>query len=304
MKDIDVADAAFAGLGLVARQPLAALAWAVVYAAFIAVMVALFGGMVIGLIASVSRIGAKPDLSVVLSMIAGVFGAYIVFVVGMLIVGSIVTCAVIRAVLEPANSAFAYLRLGAQEFRMMLLALCQGLLIAVVAMILGAVMGILAFAVGSGSTSAIATSRIVSQLLVNGVTFWLYLRFSLAAPMTFDERRFRLFESWTLTRGHVWRLFLVGLVVVLICIGVYLAALVMGVAGGAAVWSAVPGLAHPKAFFARPPGEWLHGLAPLIALVSLLAIAVMAVVTPLAIAPWARAYRQLRPDDQIAAAFA
>ena len=49
------------------------------------------------------------------------------------------------------------------------------------------------------------------------ISVWIAVRLSLAAPMTFAERKLRVFESWKATKGRFWSLF-----------GVYFLAGIMG----------------------------------------------------------------------------
>ena len=63
------------------------------------------------------------------------------------------------------------------------------------------------------------------------VLVWLGLRLSMAAPMTFVDRQFRLFESWSLTRGSAWRL--LGVAVLSLLMVFVLELVVAGVVLGA-----------------------------------------------------------------------
>ncbi len=69
---------------------------------------------------------------------------------------------------------------------------------------------------------AVPFVQLPMQMVSWSMSIWLGLRFCMVAPLIFNDRRFRLFESWTLTRGHVWNLFGVGLVMVLATAVVYL----------------------------------------------------------------------------------
>jgi len=311
MAELDVTDAALAGVRLLTRRHFAALVWALIYAAFFAIFAALFGGAVYGLIGTLAvaaKSHAAPQLvAAALAAIGGIFGLYLLLMGCLLVVGSIVSCAVIRAVFEPDAGGLAYLRLGRRELRMMLLSLCKGVMMFVIATVLAIPAGIIVAIVGVGAGMSMAQSiaiRVVEQVVVNGAAFYFYLRFSMAAPMTFDEGRFRLFESWTLTEGKVWRLFLIGLLVILMTLGVYLVIGLIALTAGWAMWRDILAGADPKIFFAQPPAVWMRSLAPLIALAALVWMILMTILTPVVTAPWARAYRQLKPDDEIASTFA
>ena len=79
---------------------------------------------------------------------------------------------------------------------------------------------------------------IVGALVVVAVMIWVSLRLSLAGPITFTERQFRLFESWTLTRGRGWRLFGVAVIVAVVAMVIYFAAVILGLITGLALWGA------------------------------------------------------------------
>lgn len=218
---------------------------------------------------------------------------------------SIFYAAVCRAQLRPRERRFAYLRLGRAELQLMLLQLAVvGLLLVAVfaALIAGTllVLGIALIAKSSGGADVtdLATLGVV---LVGAILFgWAALRLSLAMPMTADQGRFRLFESWTLTRGHGWRLFglAVALVLVLLLveIAVVIIAVILAIVGGVA--GSLAGLgAHLQALAAQPPEVWAARLAPW-ALLGLVIYSMMAAVLQvLAAAPFIDAYRQLNGGE-------
>jgi hypothetical protein len=112
--------------------------------------------------------------------------------------------------------------------------------------------------------------------------------------MIFEDRRFRLFESWTLTRGHVWRLFGVGAVAALACAAVYV---VLGAVGFAIAWpmfQPLAALGSPRAFFAQGPQQIWNQLSPFLILYAGLVLVGSTIMMPVFLAPWADAYRQLR----------
>jgi hypothetical protein len=113
-----------------------------------------------------------------------------------------------RAVLRPDASAFAYLRFGMDEVRVIGLfvvlivafyvgAIAAGIVILLFAGLLGAAGGLLA----GGAIGAIGFIALTCAAI------WAGVRLSLAAPLTILRDRFVLGESWRLTKGRFWTLF-------------------------------------------------------------------------------------------------
>jgi hypothetical protein len=104
-------------------------------------------------------------------------------------------------------------------------------------------------------------------LIAAGLLIWLALRLSMAAPMTFADNQFRLFESWTLTKGQGWRL--LGVACWSPAAGPRLELVggwcwrVLLAAGGLRRWRTIE--AAVEAFMAQPPLELLRDLWPWLA---------------------------------------
>jgi hypothetical protein len=199
--------------------------------------------------------------------------------------------------LEPENSEFAYLRLGDQEIQVMVVNFVRGIILFTINFSLSlafAVLMILAAAAGSAVADIV---RLIGEAVVFGVLFWVQLRLSLAGPMTYSERRFRLFESWTLTRGLTLRLVAVGLILVVIGAVVYLGVVSLGVAGSLAMWNSAPRPADLQVLLSQSPDQWLGPLAPFIALFGLMVLIAGALLTPIGLAPWPYIYRTLKADQ-------
>jgi MFS family permease len=138
---------------------------------------------------------------------------WIVQIVGLFARGVLVA-AVLRAVLEPQNKGFFYLRVGMQELWQALLGLVMALLFGAMmfgAVIVGAILvAILAAVLGK---AAFAGVFLVGLCIAIAFVF-VALRLSLAPALTFHDRTFRLFESWSLTRGHTGALFAIVLILI------------------------------------------------------------------------------------------
>ncbi len=136
-----------------------------------------------------------------------------------LIVQSIMAAAVYRLIFRHDDTRFGYLRLGADEVRLMALTLIYifltiGLFVAALTTI--AVIGGL-FSLGGTTAAALGTTAAV--VFVGGIVLYTLVRLSLAPVATFAERRLAVFESWGLTRGHFWQL-LGAYMLALACIAV------------------------------------------------------------------------------------
>lgn len=308
MAQIDIGKMAFAGFSLIGRKPLALVGWAL----FILVLgilpaVGIFAAMgpaLADLIAQ-AQSGGDPTPEQMMPLMSGWYAANPILTVLSLVTRIVLTGAVFRAVLEPKSGGWAYLRLGMGEVMLALVVICLSIILIMVSMVwIGVTVGV-CFAIWQASHAAAIGVGILSGVALAVTMIWLSLRFCVAAPMSFAERNFRLFESWSVTRGNALNLLLAAIVIFLELVAlemivVALFAAVVMIAGG------VTGLGGPhhfdeaaiEAFFRQSPSTWLTVLGPWIAAIavvgSLIAAVFMAVVT----APWAEAYRQLRatPD--------
>jgi len=176
---------------------------------------------------------------------AGQFLDALILVAPILILGLAIQCvmaaAVYRLIFRHDDTRFGYLRLGADELRLMgmtliVFVLAMGLVVAVT--MASAVLTSLAAVAGPGPEAFAAT---LTSFLSLGVLVFVLVRLSLAPVATFAERRLAIFESWTLTRGQFWKLFgayalalaciaVIGILIIVICFGV--AGVVVLLSGG------------------------------------------------------------------------
>ena len=218
-----------------------------------------------------------------LQIVAGLVGA------------AIVHSAIYRAILEPENNRFFYLRLGAQELwvgvasvMLIVAIILAGLAMAIPAALLTA---IVAGATGGPSSWAAGLMVFLLFFAALGLAIWVWLRLSMAPLASFSERRLRLFESWEMTKGLGWQLFGVAATIFgLLLAGQFLFFTLLGAGGASALTSNLEGI---KAFFDNPPRDWMAQAAPWIALLIGLYTVVTGIATTIMTAPFATIFRAL-----------
>ncbi len=302
MADIAIGEAITAGFGVIRRQPLAVLLWGLVQLAVTGLIIAALAPFYMALFTELARAGSggqPPDMQAFQPMALQMQGAsYLLDLVGAA-TGAVVYCAVFRSVLHPEQNRYGYLRVGAPElFTLVLMiagyiAFVIALLVAMIPIII--VVGILV------ATHAVAAAIIFGVVIgVAAVVAAIYvaLRFSLVVPMMVDDGKFHLMESWALTRGKVWSLFMVGLITVLILLLAEIVVLaIFGVAGFAGLAAIAGGMDHLGQFFKQPSAAILSGMAPLLAAYAVLWVPLAGCAYAIMAAPFARAYRDLVQPD-------
>lgn len=296
MAGISVGAAAFEGFRVIGRHPLAVLAWAVVLFV-LTVLPALFSiGMILPMMEEAFQgfPDKELDTAVLLSMQAKLMAINPLLMLASLVARVLILCAICRAVLTPRDRGFAYLRLGSAELWTGLAAVCLLVLFFIILMF--GMVGAAIVAIASGAmadTGGGEAAVLFAMLLVLAVMFWLSLRLSMAVPMSFEQRTFRLFESWSLTRGHTLNLLALALLLFVIFL------LVMAVIGAATVGLAVAFIPDEGAlttFFSRPFAVWSAELTPWIVGIGAVGSLIGAAMSAILMAPWAAVYRQLAPE--------
>ncbi|WP_293677703.1 hypothetical protein [uncultured Phenylobacterium sp.] len=232
MREFSIGDAITAGVRLVAREPLAFLAWALVYG--LVGLTPQFVGMAMGFDAmSTLRSGAAADPEALTQAMAPMQALQPVSFVASVVSGLLLYGAAYRAVLFPEDRRFLFLRLGGRELWMALTVVAVFLIaFAAILVVVLLIVGITA----AGSAAAGASGALIAFpliLLLVGIMMWGASRLALAPPMAFAERNFRIPEAWRQTRGHAGRIFLVMLGV----FGLLLLAQVLLFALGAGIFS-------------------------------------------------------------------
>lgn len=224
---------ALAGARLIGREPRAFVAWMGLWLAAVtlsALLVA-FGGALPVHHHAYHNLGAR----------FGPFAAVLITL--FLLAWAATTQAVFRAVLQPDERRFFYLRLGADELRLAVMSLVAFLLI----LVLGGVPAFLLLALASpfmqAAPALIKYIAVAGAAATIGVDIWVGVRLSLIAVETFAEGRFHLTAYWPLARGRFWYLILLYLVCFLMFLGM-----------GAVMGGATAVLEAAQAFIGRPRG--------------------------------------------------
>ncbi len=311
MATFSVMQSASAGFGLIAKRPFSMIVL-ILFWAIVGVAPALYAASLAlpGIIDAANAMKGHhetmdPEMVRQLQTLFGSMFALIgPLILWTIIVQSVLSAAVYRAVIEPQKSAFAYLRLGGDELRQFLASIILGLLFMVfyVGVIIAIVcLSMLGKAVGSPWQGWITALGIILAVCV---FIWVLVRFSLALPATFGAKRIAIFDSWRLTKGRFW-----SLILTILLLAVFL--IIVGMIGGAIRAGIVFGfgghMGHGMddlqnmrdmgAAFRRGPSAILSALGPAVIGALVLQILLQGLTRILVLAPFANAYVQLSGRD-------
>jgi hypothetical protein len=312
---ISVGSAVGAGFNLLGKRPLSVVAWG--FFNYFSVFI-LFGiGVAIVGVPVLSKIlaaGGNPDptqaAQIMMTLFLSLWPALALVMIGSLFVGAMLQAAVIRSILHPDDKRLASLRFGREEGALVLLFLLY-IPIAIVIWLVTAAVVVASVFVGRaihGFGGGLVVFIVCVAYAVG--LFWVALRFSMAAPMTFAEGRVRFFGSWALTRGEGWRLYGLAWLMVLVIVGVsivygIISSIVQLVFVGAALTSVIAsagggpnGSPNPAAIMAALPMLLLAYIPSF-----LLGAAFNGVLMAISQSPWADVYRQLKGQPDVAATF-
>ncbi len=295
-------ESAFEGFRIIRREPATVAVWAVIVLVLSVGGAAVMAPMVRGMATSFVP-GAAPNANQ-LAALGSLSRIFLVAVPLELIALSVFSGAVYRAVLRPEDKGFARLRLGSDELRLIGVYLLLGLFMFAVFMVIGLVAGIVSAGViaaaGKTGMGAVGLVLVVIYLAMLLVAAWMSVKFSFAAPMTFAQRRIRLFGSWTATKGRFWPLLgcyllaFVFMILIILVNVVVSAALVFAMSGGSL--SSLTTLVNPSS-----AASVMNVLSPVYIARLVIGAAFGVVLWTVALAPAARAYREIvapRPEDQ------
>jgi hypothetical protein len=289
----NIEDAAYAGVGLLAKKPVAAIVWALTWTLFFVVVSAPFIGIAARMVTVLASSQGHPNPTAVLPLAGALIAWGLLLWVGSLMVGAVVQSAAIRAILEPDHPGLSYLRVGPQEAQVLAVNFVRSLLLFGVSILTNAVIGIATLIAAGGGRGAALTIHFIGDVTSFALIAWITVRLSMAAPMSFTERRFQLFESWTMTRGLDLRLIAVAVITAMIVLVIYLIALCVAVGASVLLWS---GGLRPVDFqnlLSQSPAVWGPVFAPFLVMIGAASLIAGAVITPIALAPWPNIYRLL-----------
>jgi hypothetical protein len=308
---ISIGSAVGAGFSLIGRRPLSTIGWGF-FLYFAILLLFGLGFLIVGLpvIGKLAQLGDNPDPSqmgqVVLQFLIMIWPALLFVVIGGWVVGAMVQGAVYRSILTPDDRGFASLRLGRQEFALMLLGLVLIPIVLLVYLVTLLVVGLVAFLASRLHGAAGPIIIVVFGLAYALGLMWFALKFSLAAPMTFAEGRVRFFGSWSLTKGQGWALFGLAWLMVLIVLGVSLGySIVSGIIGAIFTGGAVTALLAAPGAAQDPSVIMSHLPMLLVAYIPtlLMGAAFQGLMQAITNGPWAEVYRQLKGSPDVAQTF-
>lgn len=302
MASFSIGEALGSGFGVIKRNPVAVVAWGIVYTiiSFLPLILMWFvAGPELRDLFATAGSGQPPTASPeFMALNAKLSIVQPLSILASILAAALLNAAIYRAVLRPQDKGFLYMKLGQDELWQGLIALCLGILmimiviaISIIAAAIGVVIWFAGEAAGGGAVHVIGF--ILLGLAVFAAIIWIALRFSLAGPATFATRSFQLFESWTLTKGQTGGLFGLALLLILVGIAIYIVmALIFGVAF---VATGVTAAMNPTALENADPAAILAMFMPFIIVVCVLSALLTGALYTLFMAPWASAYRQLTP---------
>lgn len=293
-------DAAFEGFRVVRRNPIALVAWTVVYLLYTVGALFASGGMMKSMAVWMEQMEALENGPAPTSpeAFAPIMESYLQAMSHMvwtipvsMIVSAILMAAISRAVLSSGTGSFGNIRLGMDELRVFVVTLVICILTAIVATIvfvLAAVIGGFAIAAMEGWGGLVMA---LALLAAGAFVIWLSVRWSLAVPITVAEKRFAIFDSFNLTKGRFWPLLGMALIAgVMACVIALLASVVtmpLSMMGGMSMFG---NMGEDPVEMMRnfdPTSPWMLASAVVNAIVYALTVAVV-------YAPFTAAYKGIK----------
>jgi hypothetical protein len=299
MAQISVGAALGEGFGLIARRPLAVVAWGLIPTALQMLALAMLAPAYLSMFGAMAH-GAAPSQAMMMTpQYSQMSGLVQLLNLVQFFVSAVVYCAVFRAVVHPEQSAFAYLRVGMAELFLALLIFGAAIVMFVAMIVIMIPVGILIAIVAAASRDAgvgfaIIIPIVILALLIAMMVFG--LRFSLVGPMLVDDGKFHLFESWTLSRGRLGSLLLLALGLFGVSLAIDIVILVLLVIVAATAIGAAGGMERVRTLLQHSPEALLSQAWPFLIAYGIVSIPIAGCVLAIVGAPFARVYLDLKSD--------
>jgi hypothetical protein len=301
-------DAAFEGFRLVRRNPMALASWTLLYLVYTLATLFAAGGMMRSMsvwMEQVEALEAGPPPSSPEALIP-IMESYVAAMSHMawaiplsLVIGAVLMAAIARAVLTPGTGGFGYLRLGMDEVRVFVVTIVIAILYSIAAgtaLVAAAVIGGIAISTMEGWGVLVMVLAVLAAI---AFMIWLGVRWSLAVPITIDQKKFAIFDSFAATKGRFWPLLGMAVIAfVMVIIVSLLAGIVtmpISMMGGMSMFGNMG--EDPTEMFRNfnPTNPWMIASSVVNAFVSALTVAVL-------YAPFSAAYRDIVGTTRGAAA--
>lgn len=302
-------DAAFEGFRLVRRNPVALVGWTLLYLVYTLATLFAAGGMMRSMAAWVEQVealeaGPPPSSPEALVPIMESYMAamsHMAWAIPLsLVIGAVLMAAIARAVLTPGTGGFGYMRLGMDEVRVFVVTLVIAILYAVATAIAFAA----AFIVGGIAISVMegwgALVMVLAVLAAIAFMIWLGVRWSLAVPITVDQKKFAFFDSFAVTKGRFWPLlgmaFIAFVMVIIVSLLAGVVTMPISMMGGMSMFGNMG--EDPTEMFRNfnPTNPWIIASSVVNAFVYALTVAVL-------YAPFSAAYRDIKGSQPSAEVF-
>lgn len=287
---LSATEAAFEGFRVVRRKPTVVAWWALAYLVLFAVAFALAGPSLIEVMTIADTMNAANPSPADMQRLGAAYAGLAWLLPAGLLFGAVLNTAIVRAVLRPEEGRLGYLRLSADEFRVLGATLLLTLAGAAITLLAAFAAGLL---VGVASLAGQAVAWLVGLLAgaaVLALVVFLAIRFSLVVPATFTEKRMAFKESWRATKGVFWPL--LGMAVIAVIMSI-----VVGLLGGIVALPltlATGGMQTLTSMEGASFGEMLSTAGPAIA-TWIVVNSILSTLQMVAIyAPFAAAWRDMR----------
>lgn len=223
-------DFAFEGFRLIRQRPMLIVFWGVLSLVVTGLtqfyMLHQFAPLIDQVNTLSMNAGPNDDPTEVLGLMGQLLPFYAVMMILSLGFYAVMNCAVYRAVNDEPNFGLGYLRLGMDEVRQLLVivAFFFVFIAAYLALLLVvAIAGGLLMAGLSAINPALAmVGGVLMFVAIFGGIIWFMVRMSFYSVQTFHDKKFNLFGTWKLSKGHFWSLLAGYFIAVIMALLVYM----------------------------------------------------------------------------------